>query len=70
MSVKDFTNLVNVDVDEIQIEMPTCFLCFQIKNPKWKPTDQGAQFISTIKENGECETFKYYSMECRIQTLR
>lgn len=24
---------------------------FSIKNPKWKPTDQGAQFISTIKEN-------------------
>ena len=42
--------------------MPTCFLCLQIKNPKWKPTDQGAQFISTIKENGECETFKYCSM--------
>ena len=42
--------------------MSTCFLCLQIKNPKWKPTDQGAQFISTIKENGECEMVKYCSM--------
>ena len=45
----------------IQIEIPTCFLCLQIKNPKWKPTDQGAQFISTIKENGECETLNSFT---------
>ena len=61
MSVKNFSNFINVDVDGIQIEMPTCFLCFQIKNPKWKPSDQGAQFISTIKENGECETFNSFT---------
>ena len=61
MSVKNSTNFINVDVDGIQIEMPTCFLCFQIKNPKWKPSDQGAQFISTIKENGECETFNPFT---------
>ena len=33
MSVKNSTNFINVDVDGIQIEMPTCSFVFRLKIP-------------------------------------
>ena len=39
-----------------------CIL-LQIRNPTWKPTEHGAQFISTIRENGWCELLVMFLLE-------
>ena len=50
-------NFLNVNICRY-IYQQTLFLdvvVLQIRNPTWKPSEQGTQFISTIRENGSCE---------------
>lgn len=50
-------NFLNVNICRY-IHQQTLFLdvvVLQIRNPTWKPSEQGTQFISTIRENGSCE---------------